>query len=151
VVTAQAPLYNIYHPCLVERVVFSANEKHLRAPNKAGTQLKLNLNGSCDDVVVMMMRCEEKYDFAKFAKVLVSQSTMTITTTLFTRIITKATTTTANHALRYYHFSSRNKMGLTKEVLKVGNGQKPTAGQEVSVHCTGYGKNRDLTKVFWCK
>ena len=42
-------------------------------------------------------------------------------------------------------------MGLTKEVLKEGNGQKPTKGQEVSVHCTGYGKDRDLTKVFWCK
>ena len=42
-------------------------------------------------------------------------------------------------------------MGLTKEVLKEGNGSKPTKGQEVSVHCTGYGKDRDLTKVFWCK
>ncbi|OEU11877.1 CONSTANS interacting protein 3 [Fragilariopsis cylindrus CCMP1102] len=40
-------------------------------------------------------------------------------------------------------------MGLTKEVLKEGNGSKPTKGQEVSVHCTGYGKDRDLTKVFW--
>ena len=45
----------------------------------------------------------------------------------------------------------RKIMGVTKEVLKEGNGSKPSAGQEVTVHCTGYGKNRDLTKVFWCK
>jgi FKBP-type peptidyl-prolyl cis-trans isomerase len=91
---------------------------------------------------------------------------MTMTTLLFTKIIKATTTTTATQrqshaaiaiaiaiASRRYHFSSssNNKMGLTKEVLKEGNGQKPTAGQEVSVHCTGYGKNRDLTKVFWCK
>jgi FKBP-type peptidyl-prolyl cis-trans isomerase len=95
---------------------------------------------------------------------------MTMTTLLFTKIIKATTTTTTtatqrqSHAAaaiaaaiaiasRRYHFSSssNNKMGLTKEVLKEGNGQKPTAGQEVSVHCTGYGKNRDLTKVFWCK
>ena len=42
-------------------------------------------------------------------------------------------------------------MGVTKEVLKAGNGSKPLKGQNVTVHCTGYGKNRDLTKVFWCK
>ena len=77
-------------------------------------------------------------------------------TTLFTRrIISKAATTTAtqrqsvSHARR--HFSNNSNMGLTKEVLKEGNGSKPTKGQEVSVHCTGYGKDRDLTKVFWCK
>ena len=77
-------------------------------------------------------------------------------TTLFTRrIISKAATTAAtqrqsiSHAYRY--FSNNSKMGLTKEVLKEGNGSKPTKGQEVSVHCTGYGKDRDLTKVFWCK
>jgi len=40
-------------------------------------------------------------------------------------------------------------MGVTKEVLKAGNGSKPTAGQAVTVHCTGYGKNRDLTEKFW--
>ena len=76
-------------------------------------------------------------------------------TTLFTRrIISKATTTavqrqSVSHARR--QFSNNSKMGLTKEVLKEGNGSKPTKGQEVSVHCTGYGKDRDLTKVFWCK
>lgn len=42
-------------------------------------------------------------------------------------------------------------MGVTKEVLKAGNGSKPSAGQSVTVHCTGYGKNRDLSKKFWCK
>jgi FKBP-type peptidyl-prolyl cis-trans isomerase len=79
-----------------------------------------------------------------------------MTATLFTRIISKATTIatatqrqSVSHARR--HFSNNSKMGLTKEVLKEGNGQKPTKGQEVSVHCTGYGKDRDLTKVFWCK
>ena len=27
--------------------------------------------------------------------------------------------------------------------------QKPKRGDYVTVHCTGYGKNRDLTQVFW--
>ena len=42
-------------------------------------------------------------------------------------------------------------MGVTKEILKAGNGSKPSPGQSVTVHCTGYGKNRDLSKVFWCE
>ncbi len=42
-------------------------------------------------------------------------------------------------------------MGVTKEILKPGNGSKPSPGQAVTVHCTGYGKNRDLSKVFWCE
>lgn len=42
-------------------------------------------------------------------------------------------------------------MGVTKEILKAGNGIKPTPGQSVTVHCTGYGKNRDLSKKFWCE
>ena len=29
------------------------------------------------------------------------------------------------------------------------NGAKPTRGQQVTVHCTGYGKNRDLNEKFW--
>jgi hypothetical protein len=40
-------------------------------------------------------------------------------------------------------------MGFTKTLLKAGNGVKPTRGQNVTVHCTGYGKNRDLTQKFW--
>ena len=40
-------------------------------------------------------------------------------------------------------------MGFEKEILKAGNGTKPTAGKPVTVHCTGYGKDRDLTKPFW--
>eukprot|EP00977_Amphora_coffeiformis_P028573 scaffold36136_cov145-Amphora_coffeaeformis.AAC.1 len=41
------------------------------------------------------------------------------------------------------------KMGFTKELLKAGNGIKPKKGQSVTVHCTGYGKNRDLSQKFW--
>jgi len=40
-------------------------------------------------------------------------------------------------------------MGFTKEVVRVGNGSKPRVGQIVTVHCTGYGKNRDLNVKFW--
>jgi peptidylprolyl isomerase len=37
-------------------------------------------------------------------------------------------------------------MGFEKEILQEGNGDFPTAGKNVTVHCTGYGKNRDLSK-----
>mmetsp|Transcript_20632 Transcript_20632/g.34512 ORF Transcript_20632/g.34512 Transcript_20632/m.34512 type:complete len:113 (+) Transcript_20632:93-431(+) len=40
-------------------------------------------------------------------------------------------------------------MGITKELVKEGNGVSPKKGQLVTVHCTGFGKNRDLTKKFW--
>mmetsp|Transcript_20241 Transcript_20241/g.47409 ORF Transcript_20241/g.47409 Transcript_20241/m.47409 type:complete len:113 (+) Transcript_20241:293-631(+) len=40
-------------------------------------------------------------------------------------------------------------MGVTKEIIRPGNGSTPSRGQEVTVHCTGYGKDRDLTKKFW--
>lgn len=41
-------------------------------------------------------------------------------------------------------------MGVTKEVMVEGkSGQKPAQGQTVTVHCTGYGKNRDLKEKFW--
>jgi FKBP-type peptidyl-prolyl cis-trans isomerase len=40
-------------------------------------------------------------------------------------------------------------MGFTKTLLKAGNGIKPTRGQSVTVHCTGYGKNRDMKAQFW--
>jgi peptidylprolyl isomerase len=40
-------------------------------------------------------------------------------------------------------------MGFTKKVIKIGNGVKPLRGQKVTVNCTGFGKDRDLTKQFW--
>ena len=41
------------------------------------------------------------------------------------------------------------KMGFEKEIIKAGNGSQPTVGKSVTVHCTGYGKNNDLTVPFW--
>lgn len=40
-------------------------------------------------------------------------------------------------------------MGFEKVILQEGSGPAPTAGRQVRVHCTGYGKNRDLTQKFW--
>ncbi|KAL1557846.1 Peptidyl-prolyl cis-trans isomerase fkbp12 [Salvia divinorum] len=40
-------------------------------------------------------------------------------------------------------------MGIDKELIRQGNGPKPTPGQTVTVHCTGFGKNRDLNLKFW--
>uniref|UniRef100_A0A0F7GZH6 peptidylprolyl isomerase n=1 Tax=Apostasia odorata TaxID=280455 RepID=A0A0F7GZH6_9ASPA len=40
-------------------------------------------------------------------------------------------------------------MGVEKVVLKAGNGPKPVRGQNVTVHCTGFGKDGDLSKKFW--
>jgi peptidylprolyl isomerase len=40
-------------------------------------------------------------------------------------------------------------MGLVKTILRNGTGPKPSVGQKVTVHCTGYGKDRDLSKKFW--
>jgi peptidylprolyl isomerase len=40
-------------------------------------------------------------------------------------------------------------MGFNKTLLRAGNGQKPRPGDHVTVHCTGYGRNRDLSQVFW--
>ena len=41
------------------------------------------------------------------------------------------------------------KMGFEKAILKEGSGSKPTVGKNVTVHCTGYGKNGDLAVPFW--
>jgi peptidylprolyl isomerase len=40
-------------------------------------------------------------------------------------------------------------MGFTKTVIRAGNGVLPKRGQNVTVHCTGYGKNRNLAEKFW--
>lgn len=42
-------------------------------------------------------------------------------------------------------------MGFEKVILQAGKAgaRKPTAGKPVTVHCTGYGKNRDLKEKFW--
>ncbi|KAL2620401.1 hypothetical protein R1flu_000606 [Riccia fluitans] len=40
-------------------------------------------------------------------------------------------------------------MGFEKQILTPGSGPTPRVGQFVTVHCTGFGKNRDLSKKFW--
>ncbi|KAL2936768.1 Peptidyl-prolyl cis-trans isomerase FKBP12 [Bienertia sinuspersici] len=40
-------------------------------------------------------------------------------------------------------------MGVDKEILRPGTGPKPVPGQKVTVHCTGFGKDRDLSQKFW--
>jgi len=40
-------------------------------------------------------------------------------------------------------------MGFQKQVIREGNGPSPRAGQTVTVHCTGYGKNNNLSMPFW--
>ncbi len=40
-------------------------------------------------------------------------------------------------------------MGFEKTVIKEGTGDFPTRGKEVTVHCTGYGKNGDMNVKFW--
>jgi peptidylprolyl isomerase len=40
-------------------------------------------------------------------------------------------------------------MGFEKEIITPGTGPTPRPGMKVTVHCTGFGKDRDLTKPFW--
>ena len=40
-------------------------------------------------------------------------------------------------------------MGYTKTISKEGSGDPPTPGTKVTVHCTGFGKNGDLSVPFW--
>ncbi|KAK1380867.1 Peptidylprolyl isomerase [Heracleum sosnowskyi] len=40
-------------------------------------------------------------------------------------------------------------MGVVKEVLIAGTGPQTILGQKVEVHCTGYGKDGDLSQKFW--
>lgn len=62
---------------------------------------------------------------------------------------------TKSTAAQYLRFASTSKpdeiltMGFTKTVIQEGNGQLPKKGQSVTVHCTGYGKNRDMNSKFW--
>lgn len=49
--------------------------------------------------------------------------------------------------LKWYQYLS--KMGFEKAIVSAGTGPRPTAGRQVTVHCTGYGKDGDLTKKFW--
>ena len=37
-------------------------------------------------------------------------------------------------------------MGFEKEILENGTGPDVGRGQKVTVHCTGYGKDRDLSQ-----
>ncbi|XP_020520977.1 peptidyl-prolyl cis-trans isomerase FKBP12 isoform X3 [Amborella trichopoda] len=38
-------------------------------------------------------------------------------------------------------------MGVEKEVVRPGSGPKPVAGQNVTVHCTGYGQVKIVTSL----
>lgn len=40
-------------------------------------------------------------------------------------------------------------MGFEKTIIRQGNGVKPARGNTVTVHCTGYGKNGDMSLKFW--
>ena len=42
-------------------------------------------------------------------------------------------------------------MGIEKEMINEApaGAPKPRAGNTVTVHCTGYGKDRDMSKKFW--
>jgi hypothetical protein len=53
-------------------------------------------------------------------------------------------------SIRHRYFATKGTtMGFTKEIVRNGSGSKPRVGQTVTVHCTGYGKNRDLNVKFW--
>lgn len=59
-----------------------------------------------------------------------------------------ATTISSNTQVTTEKAQART-MGYTKTVIKEGNGQRPEKGMYVTVHCTGYGKNRDMSQKFW--
>jgi FKBP-type peptidyl-prolyl cis-trans isomerase len=40
-------------------------------------------------------------------------------------------------------------MGFEKKILRAGSGVMPVKGRPVTVHCTGFGKDRDLAQKFW--
>ncbi|XP_059448821.1 peptidyl-prolyl cis-trans isomerase FKBP12-like [Corylus avellana] len=39
-------------------------------------------------------------------------------------------------------------MGVEKEVLRLRTGPKPVAGRNITIHCTGFGKNNNLSQKF---
>jgi peptidylprolyl isomerase len=39
-------------------------------------------------------------------------------------------------------------MGFEKKILKEGTGKAVVARKQVTVHCTGFGKNQDLSQKF---
>ena len=47
--------------------------------------------------------------------------------------------------------NSQQQPGVAKEILVAApaGARKPNKGDLVTVHCTGYGKNRDLSQKFW--
>jgi len=45
--------------------------------------------------------------------------------------------------------STTKKMGFEKVLISAGSGAKPKKGDKVTVHCTGYGKNGNLSVPFW--
>ena len=72
----------------------------------------------------------------------------------YERRLLVCTSSYAMHMNMYesYHFPPMKKistMGFTKTLLQAGTGAKPVRGQTVTVHCTGYGKNGDLSVPFW--
>lgn len=40
-------------------------------------------------------------------------------------------------------------MGFEKTILREGTGAQVPKGKSVTVHCTGFGKNNDLSQKFW--
>jgi peptidylprolyl isomerase len=40
-------------------------------------------------------------------------------------------------------------MGFEKEIVREGTGPQVQKGQNVTVHCTGFGKNGNLKEKFW--
>jgi peptidylprolyl isomerase len=45
--------------------------------------------------------------------------------------------------------STTARMGFDKQILKEGTGARVVKGQTVTVHCTGFGKNNNLSDKFW--
>ena len=54
-----------------------------------------------------------------------------------------------NYAQRRHFACQPLPRGVTKEILQVGDGVAVQHGQNVTVHCVGFGKNGDLSIPFW--